>query len=166
MAGTITWKGKEITYGDWDSDRSGYLFIKASEVTWDGTRKGLKTCLIDYLENLPTCNPIGWPKETIESLRLSGNLTYDGKTKSITIFPTRSYGSTGDEKEYEKINIFNEHVYGDGGNVIDDFVEYLRRTPGNYMKDWGLDGIIDIERKPDGTFNLISHGNSNNNDKK
>lgn len=87
MSNTINWEGKEITYDDWDNDRSGWLVFRASDVDWDGTADGLTTALENYLNTLPLENGVGWPKTTIDVLHLSGNLTTDGIGKSLVVFP-------------------------------------------------------------------------------
>lgn len=87
MAESINWEGKEITYDDWDNDRSGWLVFKASEINWDGTPDGLTATLKNYLNALPLDNGIGWPKTAIDVLHLSGNLREDGIEKKLTVFP-------------------------------------------------------------------------------
>ena len=88
----VAWKGREIIYDDWDNDRTGYLVFNASYVEWDGTATGLNRALIDYLDALPNENDLGWPKTTIEKLGLSGNLSKNGNSKELVVFPIRSYG--------------------------------------------------------------------------
>ncbi len=96
----IEWQGKTIDVDDWDNDRSGFLF-EHDTLKWNGTAEDMKELLINYLDGLPVLNNIGWDKTTIESIRLSGNLSLDDKEKEVAIFCTRSYGATEEEKLYD-----------------------------------------------------------------
>jgi hypothetical protein len=90
----ITWRGREISCDDWDTDRTGYLVFNAERIDWDGTADGLTVSLVNYLDALPNENGLGWPKTTIEKLCLSGDLSENGKPRKMAVFPVRRYGGS------------------------------------------------------------------------
>lgn len=144
----IEWRGNIISVDDRGDNRPGFLLFRSSSVKWNGTKEGLMTTLVAHLDQLPERNAIGCPKTSIQTLSLTGDLSFDNKEKDMVVFPVRDYGLTEEEKlanEQQKISTFLKSIKRYESFVIDDgcetrprirkfSVENLFITPDRYEK--------------------------------